>query len=628
VLESRRRPALIALCAAAALLLPAAQAAADTNANTDDANVSVPTGWWSYSNVTTDQIGSYIRANNARLTDIEPYNTSATRWTVTMVKNSGAYAVPGWWWYYGLTGAQVTQYLNANHARLIHVQPYVVNGATRFAVIMVNNTGAQAREWYWGYGQSSASISNHLSAKGTRLIDLETYYEAGNKRYAFISVKNAGADGKAWYWWLNQSAASLATKLHDTNSRLVDLERQPDGTYNAVAVKNQGGDAAAWWWYVNKPSIASVVDIANQHGARLVDIETYTVSGDRRYAAVLIDNSNADTRRVRGQYAQYFDDSNDNPVGIYEAYLESMTSGPLVTLNQNKQTEVASTLKVLHLLHAMRQVAAGNDDLDVADVDVFWYGTGSVTGANNVCPDPTLEGSGDPHSTLTLRDTLQRMIRSSNNAATRAIVREYRTSTTPPQEFSVFNNTAAWAGMESTTLRNDIGCGLANGGNLTTAEDLATAYEDVMKGTVLDAPTRTEFWNIYGDGSLGSNTTELSNAITAIIDSEDSSLTAAQKTAFKNQVRFYAKRGGYGVCQPNSNPCQRWTIRTYSGRVTLPFKNNVGGVVPRNYSFGSIVGNIPTSCWKCSEDAAVVNNAIAATAEIFRTQIKQAIATW
>jgi hypothetical protein len=144
---------------------------------------------------------------------------------------------------------------------------------------------------------------------------------------------------------------------------------------------------------------------------------------------------------------------------------------------------------------------------------------------------------------------------------------------------------------------------------------------------VLDAPTRTEFWNIYGNGSLGSNTTELSNAITAVIDSEDSSLTAAQKASFKNQVRFYAKRGGYGVCQPNSNPCQRWTIRTYSGRVSLPFKGP-SGTVMHDYSFGSIVGNIPTTCWKCSEDAAVVTNAINATAEIFRTQIKQAISTW
>jgi hypothetical protein len=624
---SRRRPALIGLCVAAVFLVPAAQASADTTANTDDANISTPTGWWSYTNVSADQITSYIRANNARLTDIEPYNGSATRWTVTMVQNTGAYAVPSWWWYYGLTGAQVTQYLTTNHARLIHVQPYVVNGATRFAVIMVNNTGAQAREWYWGYGKSAANITNHISAKGTRLLDLETYYVNGNKLYAFISVKNSGGDADAWYWWLNQSSASLATKLKDTNSRLVDLERLPNGDYNAVAVKNVGADAAGWWWYINKPSLSGVVDLANQLGARPIDVETYTVNGERRYAAVFIDNSNADTRRVRNQYGQYFNDSSGNPIGIYEAYLESMTQGPLVTLNQNKATEVASTLKVLHLLHAMRQVAAGTDSLDVADQNVFYYGTGSVNNANNVCPTSPFEDPGDPHDTLTLRDTLQRMIRSSNNAATRAVVLRYRTSPTPPQEFSVFNNTAAWAGMESTKLRADIGCGLQNGGNLTTADDLATAYEDVMKGTVLDAPTRTEFWSIYGNGKLGSNTGELSNAITAVIDSEDSSLTAAQKAAFKDQVRFYAKRGGYGVCQPNSNPCQRWTIRTYSGRVSLPFKGP-SGTVMHDYSFGSIVGNIPTSCWQCSEDAAVVTNAINSTAEIFRTQITQAISTW
>jgi hypothetical protein len=41
-----------------------------------------------------------------------------------------------------------------------------------------------------------------------------------------------------------------------------------------------------------------------------------------------------------------------------------------------------------------------------------------------------------------------------------------------------------------------------------------------------------------------------------------------------------------------------------------------------------IVRNIPTSCWQCAEDQAVINNTLSATAEIFRTQIKQAIATW
>ena len=36
----------------------------------------------------------------------------------------------------------------------------------------------------------------------------------------------------------------------------------------------------------------------------------------------------------------------------------------------------------------------------------------------------------------------------------------------------------------------------------------------------------------------------------------------------------------------------------------------------------------PDELRQCAEDQAVINNTVSATAEIFRTQIKQAIATW
>lgn len=612
---------------------PAGPAVADTTANTDDSNISTPTGWWSYTNVSEATINDHLDDNGARLTDIEPYNSSATRFTVTMVSNSGAYQVPGWWWYFGKTGGQVENLLDDHNARLIHLQPYVVSGKLRFAAIMVNNTGAQARNWHWYWGKSAAFIDNHLDDHNARLTDLETYFIGGDKRYALISVRNTGDDANGWWWYLNQTAAGVKEKRKDKGARLIDLERLPNGKYNVVMVRNKAPDAAASWWYVNKSSLGSVLGLANQFGARLLDIETYTSGGDRRYAAVLIDNSNAETRRVRKIYGGFFNNSSGNPLGPYEAYLESMNTGPIVTLNQHKKTEVASTLKVLHLIHSMRQIALGNDTLDVADVGVFHYGQGSVNGANNVCPSNSLEDPGDPSTTQTLRTTLQQMIRNSNNAATRAIVLEYRSSTSDPAQYSVFNNTADFAGMEDTTLRNDIGCGYKNGGNLTTADDLATAYENVVEGNILTPTTRTDFWNIFGTGALGSNTTELSNAISSVINSEAGGLTGAELTDFRGRVLFYAKRGGYSVCKPgtggnNDPPCKRWTIRTYSGRVALPFKGSAGGPVLRNYTFGSIVADFPTSCWSCAAQTAVVNNTVTATAEMFRTQVKNAIATW
>ena len=116
------------------------------------------------------------------------------RFTVRMVSNSGAYAVPGWWWYYGQTFANVVSLLNTNNGRLIEIEPYDAGGGViRFAIVMVSNTGAAARAWSWLAGVSSAQITTHLNRSGHRLIDLDTYTEGGVKKYAVVLVRNTGA---------------------------------------------------------------------------------------------------------------------------------------------------------------------------------------------------------------------------------------------------------------------------------------------------------------------------------------------------------------------------------------------------------------------------------------------------
>ena len=107
-------------------------------------------------------------------------------------KNSGSYAVPGWWWYYGLTSAQVSSYLNANTARLIDLEPYDIGGGNiRYAAVMVSNTGTAARSWWWYYGKTSSEISSLLS--GRRLIDLDSYNTTSGKRYSAVMIANTTA---------------------------------------------------------------------------------------------------------------------------------------------------------------------------------------------------------------------------------------------------------------------------------------------------------------------------------------------------------------------------------------------------------------------------------------------------
>ena len=43
----------------------------------------------------------------------------------------------GWWWYYGLDENGVNRYLSQNNARLLDLEAYETNGVLRFAVVMI-----------------------------------------------------------------------------------------------------------------------------------------------------------------------------------------------------------------------------------------------------------------------------------------------------------------------------------------------------------------------------------------------------------------------------------------------------------------------------------------------------------
>src|SRR5262249_25902079 len=171
----------------------------------DDRQMAAPTSWWTYSGVTATQVGNLLSANKARLTDIGVDDPAIPSFTVVMVKNSGSYA-SGWWWYYGQTAAQVGSLLSANNARLISAQAYNTTSGIRFAVVMVPNTGANAKRWWWYYGASASFIASQLSVNGARLINLTPYPGGG---YLAIMVDNTGSNATSWWWYHNVSTSSI-----------------------------------------------------------------------------------------------------------------------------------------------------------------------------------------------------------------------------------------------------------------------------------------------------------------------------------------------------------------------------------------------------------------------------------
>lgn len=600
----------------------------DTNSITTDLSINVPTSWWVYTGASPTTVASNLASKGARLTDIEVQSVSAgvPTLSVRMVKNSGSYAVSGWWWYHGLTAADVQTKLNANSARLIDLEPYDIGGGTiRFAAVMVSNTGSAARTWSWVTGKTSSEISALLSGK--RLIDLDSYNTASGKRYSAIMIANSGADAETWEWWLNQTTSGIASKVSAFGGRVIKLDRQADGTYNFIQVKNSGTEATAWWYYFGFTSTTALLNYANQLAVRPVDIVTYlNASGSRRWDASFIDNANSSTRRMRSEFGKTFLDANGNPTrGIFEAYLKQVDGAVKVNLNASRRAETASSLKSLHLLHSMRRIAAGTDTLNSA----FTYYEYDPAKGKDACPNPALENSTNRRTNYNFEKGLDEMMSISDNRTTRGTVLRYG-------GFSAFNSTASTVGMTGTTLRHNIGCAYYNLGtgkydptnmrNDTTAADLARIYEGVWNSTLLSNANsaRTEFLESANPA------TGVSAELQAIINSEATKLgKGAVAAQFGSLVKRWGKGGSYGTCLPNSTGAcgQKVIIRSGAGLIQLPIKSN-GVVAYRTYVFGRFISDAPVPNWGDATDTQYSNAYSAASNELYRDEIRAALLTW
>jgi beta-lactamase class A len=614
---------------------PAASAAAgvdplslDTTSATTDLSINVPTGWWFYTGISAAQVSDYLTAKGARLTDIEVQSVSSgvPTFTVRMVKNSGSYAVSGWWWYYGLTAAEITTKLNANTARLIDIEPYDIGGGQiRFAVVMVSNSGSAARTWAWYYGKTSSQITSLLSGK--RLIDLDSYGTGSSKRYTAIMIANTGTDLETWEWWLNQSSSGIASKVAAFSGRVIKLDRQADGTYNFIQVKNTGTEATGWWYWFGFTSASALVNYANQLAARPVDIVTYLNSaGQRRWDAAFIDNANASTRRMRAEFGKTFLDANGNPTrGIFEAYLKQVSGGVKIDLNASRRAETASSFKSLHLLHSMRRVAASTDTLASA----FTYYEYDPVKGKDACPNPALEIAANKRTNYNFEKGLDEMMSISDNRTTRGTVIRYG-------GFSPFNTTAGTVGMSGTTLRHNIGCAYYNLAtskydptamrNDTTAADLARIYEGVWNSSLLSNTNsaRTEFLESANPAN------GVSAELQAIINDEAAKLGKSSIAAsFGSLVRRWGKGGSYNTCLPDSSGgCgQKVIVRSGTGLIRLPIKVS-GATQYRDYSFARFISDSPVPNWGDSTDTKYSNAYSAASNELYRDEIRSALLTW
>lgn len=318
----------------------------------DDRENSTQTGWFVYQHQTAQNISDFIAANNARLVDISIEAISPSYlFSVSYVSNTGSYA-KGWWWYYNITASTLSTLLTANNARIISLKAIDIGGGDlRFTAIMISNTGADAIGWWWYYNASISGLTAAWQANNARLTQIHSYVLGGQTYYAAVMVDNTGLNARGWWWYVNATVPQLITNISTNNARLVDLDKDPTtNNYNVIMYSCSSG-CPLWWWYVGVPT-SQLLNLSNQLGARIIDVNTYAGCGDQCWDILYINNSNDITSRV----GQILRSGTDGTVGLY---LKQVGGSVLANLMDSTTFEPASTIKAAVHLYVMRELQNG-----------------------------------------------------------------------------------------------------------------------------------------------------------------------------------------------------------------------------------------------------------------------------
>ena len=262
-----------------------------------------PTGWWWLTGVSLETIEEKID-EGYRIIDLEIQETSPWRFTAAFVENSGVHQ-KDWWWYFGepVTIEFIQDKLEEHEARILDLETYMLGGQQRFAVVMVPNSGEDAKDWWWYVNADIDFLVDEINSNQARIVDLDAYQIGGNTYYSAVMIRNTGVDYKDWWWYIGADHDFIVDKLGEHEARIVDLEHLGPDSYAVVLEKNPG---KGWWWWVGG-SMNTINMIANQNGARIIDVEPYQENGQTRFSAVFLENGEPSGIPVTGSGSAHLD---------------------------------------------------------------------------------------------------------------------------------------------------------------------------------------------------------------------------------------------------------------------------------------------------------------------------------
>jgi hypothetical protein len=409
-------------------------------------------------------------------------------------------------------------------------------------------------------------------------------------------IRNTGVDKSAWWYWRNVPLATVQANANAKGARTFSLDRLPNGNFNAIQIKRKTEFSA----YEINVNARRAGDFISQNGGRIVDVDTYTSGGQRRFTIVVNDNTDGFNGRVRS-LARAADKLRSARFGMWV----KQVGGPVsISLGGDRVFEPASVMKTLHHLYLHTRLEANPPENLAAMVQ---FPTCPATGGTGECASgkapkdvcPTRAGV-SATGTTTLDNADRQMMAVSDNRMTYAIEQRYTRT--------ALNLFAASIGAKSTRINHNVGCWQTE--NQVTLADLSRMIEGATDGTILKTvAARTRFFD-----TLIQSSSVPAGVVTLV--GEEAALAGKPSIAasFVANMVYRGKGGSYN----------RGTeaVRASFGRVLIPFKT--GAIVQkRAFSYGNFY-----NCADCRNDTATGDAYGKASVEKFRPAIRAAIATW
>jgi len=256
----------------------------------DDRENTAPTSWYVYEHQTLSEVVDTATTSNLRVVDLSVESTvGAGQFSAVYVANTQTYA-KSWWILANVTPADLLSFIGTNNARIVSQKVFAdaaPGGDVRHYAILISNTGADAKTWYFFNNKTTSELTDLWQANNARLVQINSYVKNGSTLYAAVMIANTGADERGWWWYVNATVPDISTLLTANNARLIDLDHDPTtGNYNVIMNSCAGG-CPAWWWYVDVPT-SSLLSTVTGLGGRLIDVNTIAGCGDQCWSILVI----------------------------------------------------------------------------------------------------------------------------------------------------------------------------------------------------------------------------------------------------------------------------------------------------------------------------------------------------